>query len=171
MSRIDAFPKPVIAAVNGIATAGGIELVLACDVVIAAEGARIGDGHANFGLLPGAGGSIRLPRRIGAANAKYLFFTGDLLPAADPILAGLVTRIVPNDALANAVTALVDKLATKSPIGLARMKELANAAFDLSLAEGIMREQEVNVSYMLTFDRNEGLAAFNEKRRPAFQGR
>ena len=171
MSRLEACPKPVIAAVNGVATAGGLELVLCCDLVVAADTARLGDGHANYGLLPGAGASARLPRRIGLARAKHLFFTGELLPAADLLAAGLVNSVVPGADLAAAVGRLAEGIAAKSPVGLRRMKELANAAMDGTLADALRRELAVNEDYARTFDRNEGLAAFNERRTPAFQGR
>jgi enoyl-CoA hydratase len=171
MSRLESFPKPVIAAVNGIATAGGMELVLCCDLVVATESARLGDGHANFGLLPGAGGSVRLTRKIGVTRAKYLFFTGDLASAAEMAAAGLVNRIVPDADLAGAVAHLVGQLAGKSSLGLRRMKELANAAIDLSLEEGLQFEQSVNAEHSTSFDRNEGLAAFSEGRKPLFKGR
>jgi len=170
MSRLESFPKPVIAAVNGIATAGGMELVLCCDLVVATESARLGDGHANFGLLPGAGGSLRLTRKIGVTRAKYLFFTGDLASAAEMAAAGLVNRIVPDADLAGAVARLVGQLAGKSSLGLRRMKELANAAIDLSLEEGLQFEQSVNAEHSTSFDRNEGLAAFSEGRKPLFKG-
>ena len=171
MCRVEAFPKPVIAAVNGIATAGGLELVLCCDLVIAAESARLGDGHANFGLLPGAGASARLPRRIGLVRAKRLFFTGELLPAADLIAAGLVNSVVPAAELGAAVQRLAETMAAKSPIGLRRMKELANAAVEMTQEAALRQELTVNEAYARTFDRNEGLAAFNERRPPVFQGR
>ena len=171
MCRVEAFPKPVIAAVNGIATAGGLELVLCCDLVIAAESARLGDGHANFGLLPGAGASARLPRRIGLVRAKRLFFTGELLPAAELIAAGLVNSVVPAAELGAAVQHLAETIAAKSPLGLRRMKELANAAVEMPPEAALRQELTVNEAYARTFDRNEGLAAFNERRPPVFQGR
>lgn len=134
------YPKPVIAAVNGIATAGGLELLLACDIVIAARTARLGDGHANYGLLPGAGGSVRLPRRIGLARAKYLFFTGELVPAETLVPAGLVNEVVDPEALVGRVDALVSSIAGKSPLGLARMKELAHAGLEMSEAAALAFE-------------------------------
>ncbi len=148
-----------------------LELVLCCDLVIAAESARLGDGHANYGLLPGAGASARLPRRVGLARAKHLFFTGDLLPAAELMAAGLVNSVVPDAELGAAVQRLAEKVAAKSPIGLRRMKELANAATEATQDEALRRELAVNEGYARTFDRNEGLAAFNERRPPVFQGR
>ena len=171
MSRVEAFPKPVIAAVNGVAVAGGLELVLCCDLVLAAQSARLGDSHANYGLLPGAGASARLPRRIGLTRAMHLFFTGDLIPAGDLVAVGLVNAVVPNEDLEIAVEALAAKIATKSPLGLRRMKELAHAGLDAALPEALRQELAVNASYAASFDRNEGLAAFSEHRQPIFQGR
>jgi enoyl-CoA hydratase len=166
------FPKPVIAAVNGIATAGGLELVLACDIVVAAKGARIGDGHANYGLLPGAGASVRLPRRVGAARAKYLFFTGELVPAETLVAAGLVNEVVEDDQLISRVEEIVSALATKSPLGLARMKQLANFGLDnASEAQGLAFEHALAVLHTSSYDRNEGIAAFKGRRAPKFEGR
>ena len=166
------FPKPVIAAVNGIATAGGLELILACDIVIAAKGARMGDGHANYGLLPGAGASVRLPRRIGAARAKYLFFTGELVPAETLITAGLVNEVVEDADLVPRVDAIVSALAKKSPLGLARMKQLANFSLDnASEPQALALEHALSVLHTSSYDRNEGIAAFNGRRAPKFEGR
>jgi enoyl-CoA hydratase/carnithine racemase len=171
ISRLEGLPKPVIAAVNGIATAGGMELLLACDIVIASDVARLGDGHANYGLLPGGGASVRLSRKLGANHAKYLFFTGALLPVVDPIFARLVTRIAPADGLQAEVEALTGQIASKSPLGLSIMKGLADAAFDRSVAEGLAAEHAANIGYASTHDRNEGLLAFRERRAPVFTGR
>ena len=171
MTRLENLPQPVIAAVNGIATAGGMELVLCADLVIAAESARLGDGHSNYGLLPGAGASARLPRKIGLTRAKYLFFTGDLLSARDFLNAGLVNDVVPDDRLRETALGLAAKIARKSPLGLRRMKEMANEALDLTLEQGLRLELAVNASYVHSHDRNEGLAAFAERRKPMFIGR
>jgi enoyl-CoA hydratase/carnithine racemase len=166
------FQKPVIAAVNGIATAGGLELVLACDIVIAARAAKIGDGHANFGLLPGAGSSVRLPRRIGGARAKYLLFTGELFPAEALVQAGLVNEVVDGPELDARVNAVVSVLATKSPLGLARMKQMANYSLDnMPEAAGLALEQALGALHTTSYDRNEGIAAFKERRGPEFKGR
>ena len=163
--------KPVIAAVNGIATAGGLELVLCCDLVVAARSARMGDGHANYGLLPGAGASARLPRKVGATRAKYLFFTGELLPAQAMKDAGLVNEIAPDDGLIEFTEALIAKLASKSPLGLRRMKQLADDALEVTLDQALNYEQQINEHYSVSYDRQEGLAAFNGKRKPVFLGR
>lgn len=169
--RLEASPLPVIAAVNGLALAGGLELVLCCDLVIAADSARFGDAHANYGLLPGGGGSIRLPRKIGPTRAKYLMMTGMFASAEEMCAAGLVNRVVTGDGLMEATRDLVGSLAEKSALGLARMKELVAAADDLPLAAGLAREIEVITAYAASADMREGLDAFREKRKPQFRGR
>ncbi|CEJ11109.1 2,3-dehydroadipyl-CoA hydratase [bacterium YEK0313] len=170
-NRLEASRLPVIAAVNGLALAGGLELVLCCDLVIAAESAQFGDAHANYGLLPGGGGSIRLPRKIGPTRAKYWMMTGQFASAEDMRAAGLVNQVVPGEALVDTVRDLVASLADKSALGLARMKELVAAATDLPLAEGLAREIEVITAYAGSADMREGLDAFREKRKPRFTGR
>jgi enoyl-CoA hydratase/carnithine racemase len=171
MSRIAASPKPTIAAVNGTAVGGGLELLLACDIIVAVRGAPIGDGHANYGLLPGAGSSIRLPRRIGIGRAKQLLFTGELLPAERLAEFGLVNEVVEPAELHARVDAIATALATKSPIGLARMKQIVEHAFDMSESAGLALEQALSNLHTTSFDRSEGLAAFRERRKPNFLGR
>ncbi|SRR6266702_4570891 len=171
MSRIAASPKPTIAAVNGAAVGGGLELLLACDIIVAARGAPIGDGHANYGLLPGAGSSIRLPRRIGMARAKQLLFTGELLPAERLAEFGLVNEVVEATELDARADAIATAIAAKSPIGLARIKQIVEHAFDMSESAGLALEQALSNLHTTSFDRHEGLAAFRERRKPNFLGR
>lgn len=171
MSKIAASPKPTIAAVNGTAVGGGLELLLACDIIIAARGASIGDGHANYGLLPGAGSSIRLPRRIGTGRAKQLLFTGELLPAERLAEFGLVNEVVEPTELHARADAIATAIAAKSPIGLARMKQIVEHAFDMSESVGLALEQALSNLHTTSFNRNEGLAAFRERRKPSFLGR
>jgi len=171
LGRLRDFPKPVIAAVNGLALAGGLELVLCCDLVVAAEGARLGDAHANFGVFPGGGGAAILPRRVGATRAKFLLFTGEHVSAAEMQAWGLVNQVVPAAELHAAVDALVAKLAAKSPLVLRRMKEVADAALDQSRDEALARELLTLRNHLRSHDLHEGLAAFREKRTPRFEGR
>lgn len=171
LNRIEAFPRPVIAAVNGLALAGGLETVLCCDLVIAAESARLGDAHANYGLLPGGGASVRLPRKIGPTRAKYLMFTGDFVPARELVESGLVNAVVPDDELEAAVSALVDKLSARSPLGLARMKQLVDDGLGQPVATGLRLELLASALHQHSYDMQEGLRAFQEKRAPAFIGR
>lgn len=171
MLRLERFAKPVVAAVNGLATGGGMELLLCCDLVIASESARLGDGHANFGLLPGGGASVRLPRKIGPTRAKYLLFTGELVPAGELIAAGLVNEVAPGGGLDTAVDRLIGKLATKSPLGLRRMKELVDDGMEQTKETALRLELLAGGLHAHSYDMNEGIAAFNGKRKPEFQGR
>ncbi len=169
--RIEGFPTPVIAAVNGLALAGGLELVMACDLVVAVESAKFGDAHANFGLVPGGGNSVRLPRKIGPTRAKQLIYTGAFLPARQMMDWGLVNHLAPDDGLAQAVADLVASLADKSPIGLRRMKRMVDDGQEQSLEAALRYELALNAQHAASYDRDEGLAAFAEKRKPRFEGR
>jgi enoyl-CoA hydratase/carnithine racemase len=164
------FPRPVIAAVNGLALAGGLEAVMACDFVIAAQSARFGDAHSNFGVFPGGGGAALLPRKIPVNLAKYLLFTGDSLPAEEMKTHGLVAEVVADAELVERVQALGEKLAQKSPIVLTRMKRVADEASDKSLADALRHEVLELRSHQRSYDIQEGLRAFAEKRKPEFQG-
>ncbi len=169
LNAIEASSKIYVAAINGVCVAGGLELLLACDLVIAAESARIGDGHLNFGQLPGAGGSQRLPRAIGMLRAKKLMLTGDLVSAAEAKDMGLVSDVVPDAELESAAKALVEKLGEKSRAGLRGAKHLANLTLTTDLATGLRQEIDFVHRYATTEpDATEGLIAFKEKRKPAF---
>ena len=164
------FPKPVIGGLNGVTVAGGLELAMCCDVLIAAESAKIGDAHANFGVFPGAGGAAVLPSRIGLPNAKYLLFSGRSLPARDWLRMGLVQEVVADDALEARLDTFASDLADKSPLVLSRMKAVANASVDMSQAEALVWELSVLRDHLTSNDAAEGLAAFSEKRKPVFAG-
>ncbi|MFC6284292.1 enoyl-CoA hydratase/isomerase family protein [Polaromonas aquatica] len=170
MNRLDSFPKPVIAALNGLALAGGLELVLCCDLVLAARGVKIGDAHANYGLLPGGGSSVRLPRAIGPARAKYLLFTGDFFTAEELVAAGLVNQVVDAAELEAATQALVDKIAIKSPLGLRRMKTLVDDGLQQPIETALRLELLASEVHSHSADQREGLLAFQEKRSPRFTG-
>lgn len=171
LTRLEQFPLPVIAAVNGLALAGGIELVLCCDIVIAAESAKIGDAHANFGLIPGGGSSVRLPRKIGPTRAKALMFTGEFLTAREMMAIGLVNEVVPDGELTAAVERFVAKLANKSPLGLARMKQLVDDGLNQPQDTALRLELLAFNLHAASEDMQEGLAAFAQKRTPQFKGR
>ena len=171
MNPLRDFPKPVIAALNGITMAGGLELAMCCDIVLASEDARIGDAHANFGVYPGAGGAAVLPRLIPHNVAKYLLFTGKTLSAQEMKDYGLVNEVVPPSQLEQAATELAELIATKSPIALRRMKEVANASLDKSRDAALEHEQVMMRRHERSFDMAEGLRAFSEKRNPTFKGR
>ena len=168
LGAIEVSPKIFIAAVNGACVAGGIELLLACDLAVAAESARIGDGHLNFGQLPGAGGSQRLPRAVGLLRAKHLMLTGALLSAAEAERVGLVGSVAAD--LEAAIAGLIASLSEKSRVGLAGAKRLANLTLTHDLEAGLKAEIAFVHAYATTEpDATEGLVAFKEKRRPVFQ--
>lgn len=168
---IEASTKPVIAAINGIAVAGGLELVLACDIVIAAESARIGDAHSNYALMPGSGSTVRLPRKVGLNNAKYLMLTGDMPLASEWKVFGLVNQVVADKDFIDAVSTLAEKLAAKSPLVLARMKQALNDSLDHPAPVALRYERALTNLHHFAADRVEGLSAFREKRVPQFQGK
>jgi enoyl-CoA hydratase len=170
IDKLEVTPVPVIVAVNGLALAGGLEIVLAADLVLASKSSRFGDAHANFGMLPGAGASIRLPRKIGLNRAKYLAFTGEFLPAAMLADWGLVNEIVPDDELHIRAQQLAQEVSEKSPLALSRMKELMNNALEQSQNAALKAEATMSQLHSYSFDHKEGLAAFAEKRKPLFRG-
>jgi enoyl-CoA hydratase/carnithine racemase len=165
------FPKPVIAALNGVTMAGGLELAMCADIVVAAESATIADAHANFGVFPGAGGAAILPRLIPLNMAMYLLMTGKSLSAAEMKACGLVCEVHPDLALADAALALASHIAKKSPVALRRMKEVARASADKSGADALLHEQVMLRQHIRSADFHEGLRAFGEKRAPRFSGR
>jgi enoyl-CoA hydratase len=173
LTDIGACRTPVLALVNGIAVAGGIELLLGCDFAIAAESARIGDAHLPFGQMGGGGSLTLLPRAVGPARARELVFSGRLLSAAEALDWGLVSRVVPDDELLAGGIAVARGLARRSPLAIGHAKQVLNAAYweGTAITAGLRLEREVASRYGLTSsDAHEGLAAFAEKRPPRFTG-
>ncbi len=159
----------VIAAVNGYCLAGGLELMLACDLAVASTEARIGDAHLNFGQLPGAGGSQRLPRAIGAQRARDLMYTGRWVNGAEAERIGLVARVVSPNELMSAVRALAADILRKSPAGVASAKRLLREGSQMSLEKALRFEIDLVHEWATKHpDAMEGLEAFAEKRKPRF---
>ncbi len=166
---LEELPVPVIGLVQGFALAGGLELLLACDLVIAAEDARIGDQHINFALMPGGGSTQRLPRKVGQQQALELLLTGRWLTGSEAAHLGLVLRAVPADALESELEALLDKLRDKSKTGLGWIKSTSLKGLDMDLREGVALEIRSFVEYATTSDHpGRGIAAFKDKVQPKF---
>jgi len=160
--------KPIIAGVAGYALGGGCELVMMCDVVIAADTARFGQPEIKLGIIPGAGGTQRLPRAISKAKAMDLLLTGRLMDAIEAERAGLVSRVVSSDRLRDEVLAAARTISTMSLPSVMAMKECVDRAFESSLSEGVLFERRQFHALFGTRDQKEGMAAFLEKRAPQF---
>jgi enoyl-CoA hydratase/carnithine racemase len=170
LRQLRELPKPLIAALNGITMAGGLELALCADIVVAAEGARIGDAHSNYGVYPGAGGAALLPRVVPQNVALYLLLTGQTLSAAEMKQYGFVNEVHPDAELGAAVARLATALAAKSPLVLRRMKDVARHSGDKTRDDALLHEQVMLRQHLASYDIGEGLRAFSEKRAPQFKG-
>src|SRR5947209_8105614 len=167
--RMKSVRKPVIAAVAGYALGGGCELAMMCDIVFAAEGAKFGQPEIKLGIIPGAGGTQRLPRAVGKAKAMDLVLTGRMMDAAEAERAGLVSRVVPADKLIEEALAAAAQIAEFSLPSVMMAKESVNRAFESPLAEGMLFERRLFHALFATEDQKKGMAAFVEKRKPKFK--
>ncbi len=168
---IENMPKPVIAAVAGFALGGGCELTLVCDVRIAADTAQFGLPEIKLGILPGAGGTQRLPRLIGAGRAKELIFGGDFISAEEAWRIGLVNKVVPADQLFEEARKMAKRFATRGAVALRMAKSCVNEGLRMDLDAGLQYEHKCFSILFATEDQKEGMKAFLEKRKPNFQGR
>jgi enoyl-CoA hydratase len=169
--KVTAFRKPLIAAVAGFALGGGCEVALMCDFIIAADTAKFGQPEITLGVIPGMGGSQRLTRAVGKAKAMDMILTGRMIDATEAERIGLVARIVPADKLLDEALAAAEKIASFSLPAAMMAKESVNRAFEATLAEGLLFERRMFHSLFATDDQKEGMAAFAEKRKPAFKNR
>lgn len=165
------FPKPVIAMINGFCLGGGCELAMSCDLRIASDKARFGQPEINLGLIPGGGGTQRLPRLVGTGQAMRLILTGDMIPAAEAKEIGLVDQVVPHEELRAKTLELAQKIASKSPLTLKVAKEAVRASERLAIEEGILYERDLFCLCFSSADKEEGVAAFLAKRPAAWTGR
>ncbi len=168
---VDEFPKPIIAAINGFCLGGGCELALACDIRIASEKARLGQPEINLGLLPGGGGTQRLPRLVGMGAALKMLYTGDFIRADEAYRIGLVDEVVPPDQLQARAKELADTIASKSPVALRLIKQAVRSSARTSLDEGLKQEVTLFSLAFASEDKKEGVDAFLNKRQPTFTGR
>jgi enoyl-CoA hydratase len=166
--RIRSVRKPVIAAVAGFALGGGCELALMCDIVIAADTARFGQPEIKIGVMPGAGGTQRLPRAVGKAKAMDLILTGRMMDAQEAERAGLVSRVVPADKLIDEAIVAAETICSYSLPAVMMAKEAINRAYESPLSDGVQFERRMFHSLFATDDQKEGMRAFLEKRRPNF---
>ena len=171
INQLTFLPIPVIAAVNGYALGGGMEMALACDFIYAAESASLGLPETTLGLIPGFGGTQRLSRLIGPNQAKELIYTGKIINAAQALNLGLVNRVVAPAALLEAVLETARSMASKGRVSLRAAKEAVNNGLDTDLATGLKIEQDAFALCMVSEDATEGTHAFIEKRKPVFKGR
>jgi enoyl-CoA hydratase len=168
---IEELGKPVIAAINGYALGGGLELAMACDIRVASENARLGQTEVNVGLIPGWGGTQRLPRLVGKGIAKELVFTGKMIDAKTAERIGLINMVVPPEKLKSAVEELASAIMSKPPIAIKLAKELINNSIETDQRTGLIHEAEAFGILTSTEDFREGVSAFLEKRKPEYKGR
>ena len=169
--RMDAAATPFIAAIHGFCLGGGLELAMCCDVRVCSEDAQLGQPEIKLGLIPGGGGTQRLPRLVGIGRALLLNLTGDFIDAKTAYDWGLVEKVVPREELREAALGIARTLAARSPVSVGILRELARTTRDLSLEEGLRREADGFRRCLESEDGAEGVAAFLEKREPTFTGR
>jgi enoyl-CoA hydratase len=169
--RMETLAAPIIAAVNGFALGGGLELALACDFILASVNAKLGQPEVNVGVLPGFGGTQRLARRVGIARARQLIYTGDPLAAEDARAWGLVNEVLPAADLLARARAVAEKIAARAPLAVVAAKRAMRVGEDLPLERALMVEQDAFASLFGTTDQKEGMRAFLEKRAARWQGR
>jgi len=169
--RIKSVRKPVIAAVAGYALGGGCELAMMCDIILAADSAKFGQPEIKLGVIPGAGGTQRLPRAVGKAKAMDLVLTGRTMDAQEAELAGLVSRVFPAEKLLDEALAVAAQIGELSLPSVMMAKEAVNRAYEAPLGEGVLFERRLFHALFATEDQKEGMAAFVEKRKPKFKHR
>ncbi len=168
LKSFEASPLPVVAAIQGLCLAGGLEIALSCDVIFAAEDAKFGDQHSYYGLIPGAGGTQRLPRKVGLGRALDLLYSAKWIDACTALDFGLVNYVVPLEDLRASALKYCEKLTERSPHGLAAMKRLARGGLHMDSTTALRLEENSVVEDLLHADVSEGLDAFEARRKPSF---
>jgi enoyl-CoA hydratase len=170
-NAIDTFPKPVIAMINGYCLGGGCEVALACDIRVASDNASLGQPEINLGIIPGGGGTQRLTRLVGEGKAMELILSGQIIDAKTALEIGLVNHVVPLAELEAKTMQIANTIAEKGPIAVRLAKEAVKIAARTNLDEGLRREVDLFALCFATEDKDEGVKAFLEKRKPVFKGR
>ena len=170
-NSIDNFPKPVIAMIGGFCLGGGCELALACDIRLASEKAKFGQPEINLGIIPGGGGTQRLTRLVGEGKSMEMILTGEMIDAKEAFNIGLVNHVFAPEELEPKTLEMANKIAAKSPIALQLAKEAVKLASRSNLDEGLRREVDLFALCFSTADKDEGVSAFLEKRKPVFTGK
>ena len=169
-NKIEHLPKPVIAAVNGFALGGGTELAMSCDIILASEKAKFGQPEVALAVIPGFGGTQRLPRIVGRNIAKELIYSGNIIGADEAYRIGLANRLLPPEELMEAAKKLSDTMSKKGPMAVRLAKEAINGGLDMTLSEGLQLEAEKFSDLFNSYDQKEGMDAFVNKRKPEFRG-
>jgi enoyl-CoA hydratase/carnithine racemase len=169
-AAVAAIEKPVIAVINGDALGEGLEIALACDVRIAVPEAHFGLPEVAAGLIPSDGGTQRLPRIVGRGKALEMILTGEIIDADEALEYGLITKIVPADALSTEIETLTRSIAAKAPVALRYIKEAINKGLDMNMEQGLRLEADLYFLLHTTADRTEGIRAFQQKKPPEFKG-
>jgi enoyl-CoA hydratase len=169
-TAVDSFPKPVIAMINGFCLGGGCELAISCDLRVASERARFGQPEIKLGIIPGGGGTQRLTRLVGESKAMEMILTGEMIDAQNALTLGLVNRVVPHEELEARTMELANVIAGMSPVALRLAKEAVKTASRSTLDEGLRREVDLFAICFSSRDKDEGVRAFLEKRKPEFTG-
>lgn len=169
-TAVENFPRPVIAAINGLALGGGLELALACDLRVASETARFGFPETTLGIIPGAGGTQRLPRLVGLARAKHIILTGEIFDAREAERLGLLSRVVPQAEVMNTARQLAEAILARAPLAVRLAKVALNASAQAPQNAGLLVEMLAQGLCFDSADKAEGMAAFLEKREAVFKG-
>jgi enoyl-CoA hydratase len=169
--KVGRYPKPIVGALSGFVLGGGLELAMSCDVLVASETTQLGQPEIDIGVMPGGGGTQRLTRAVGKYKAMEMVLTGKRIGAEEARTLGLVSRVVPKEAYLSEAKKVASEIASKSPVAVRMAKMAVNKAFEMGLSEGIDFERELFYLLFASEDKNEGMKAFTEKRKPEFKGK
>jgi enoyl-CoA hydratase len=169
--KVGRYPKPIVGALSGYVLGGGLELAMTLDVLVASETTQLGQPEIDIGVMPGGGGTQRLTRAVGKAKAMEMILTGKRIGAEEAKTLGLVSRVVPKEVYLDEAKKVANEIASKSPVAIRLAKMAVNKAFEMGLTQGIDFEREVFYLLFASEDKNEGMRAFQEKRKPEFKGK